>query len=426
MYNPYNFYTRQSPAELSGEGQLHISVFDNNESRPMSNADVKITPRGDTSIVLDELTTDDSGETDTVNLAAPNISLSQNPETEERPYSEYDLIVTAPNRAQTIIEGVQILPNSIANQNVFLSTRAMTAQQNVVQIEDNTLWGVFPPKIPEDEVKELPAGEGFVVLPEVVIPEYIVVHTGQPENTSAPNYWVQFKDYIKNVASCEIYANWPEETLKANVLSIISFTLNRVYTEWYRNKGYNFTITNSTAFDQAFNYGRNIFDEISNVVDSIFNTYITRPGIRQPLFTQYCDGQRVTCPNWLSQWGSKYLGDQGYDAVSILRNYYGSDIYLMGAESVAGVPSSFPGTALQTGSSGPAVRTIQEQLNAISNNYPAIPKSRVDGVFGEGTRDAVLAFQKIFKIPQSGIVDFATWYRISDIYVAVARLAEFR
>jgi len=251
----------------------------------------------------------------------------------------------------------------------------------------------------------------------------MIVHGGHPTNTSAPTYWVPFKDYIKNVASSEIYANWPEETLKANILAIISFTLNRVFTEWYRNKGHDFTITNSTAVDQAYNHGRNIFTEISMVVDEIFTTYITRPGIRQPLFAQYCDGRRVTCPNWLSQWGSKHMGDQGYDAVSILRRYYGSDIYLASAPKVEGIPSSFPGTSLQTGSSGPDVRTIQEQLNTISNNFPAIPKLRVDGIFGEETRNAVMTFQRIFDIPQSGIVDFPTWYRISGIYVAVARLA---
>ena len=262
-----------------------------------------------------------------------------------------------------------------------------------------------------------------MVLPEVVIPEFIVVHAGRPTDASAPNYYVPFKDYIKNVACCEIYANWPEETLKANIWAIISLTLNRVYTEWYRGQGFNFTITNSTAFDQAFTYGRNIFDEISNVVDNIFNSYITRPGIRQPLFTQYNDGKRVNNPGWLSQWGSKYLGDQGRDAVSILKNYYGPNIYLENANKVAGVPSSYAGTPLQTGSVGPDVRTIQEQLNAISNNYPAIPKVRVDGIFGPETRNAVIEFQKIFNMPQTGIVDFATWYRISFIYVAVAGLA---
>jgi hypothetical protein len=208
------------------------------------------------------------------------------------------------------------------------------------------------------------------------------------------------------------------------VLAIISFTLNRVYTEWYRGKGYDFTITSTTEFDQKFVYGRNFFSEISNIVDYLFTTFITRPGIRQPLLTQYCNGSTVTCPEWLSQWGSKMLGDQGYDAVQILRTYYGFDIFLMEAQRVAGIPVSYPGTPLQVGSVGPSVRTIQEQLNAISDKFPAIPKLRVDGIFGEQTRNAVMIFQQVFDLPQTGIVDFATWYRISIIYVAVERLAE--
>jgi len=284
--------------------------------------------------------------------------------------------------------------------------------------------GDFPPKIPEDEVKPLPESGGFVVLPEPVIPEFVIVHQGVPSDNSAQNVWVPFKDYIKNVASCEIYSTWPDASIRANVLAILSFTLNRVYTEWYRGKGYDFTITNSTAFDQAFTYGRNIFQEIATVVDEIFTTFITRPGIRQPLLTQYCDGSRVQCPNMMSQWGSKNRADEGYDAIGILRYYYGQDIFLMQAEKVSGVPMSYPGTALQTGSTGPSVRMIQEQLNAISNNYPAINKIRVDGVFGEQTRTAVETFQKIFNLPQTGIVDFGTWYQISNIYVAVTKIAE--
>jgi len=232
--------------------------------------------------------------------------------------------------------------------------------------------------------------------------------------------------FTKNVASSEIYATWPDATIRSNVLAIISFTLNRVFTEWYRNKGYNFTITSSTAYDHAFFYGRNIFTNISQIVDEMFTTYITRPGIRQPLLAQYCDGRQSQCPNWMTQWGSKDLGDQGYTATQILRHYYGSEVYLSQAVKVAGIPSSFPNTNLQVGSRGNDVRKIQEQLNAIANNYPAIPKIRVDGVFGPQTDASVKKFQEVFRMPASGIVDFPTWYRISDIYVAVTRMAELR
>jgi len=257
-----------------------------------------------------------------------------------------------------------------------------------------------------------------------VIPETIVVHDGLPYDTAAKNHWIPFKDYIKNVASCEIYPTWPRETIAANVLAILSFTLNRVFTEWYRAKGKNFTITSSTAFDHAFVPGRNIFAEISTVVDDIFTSYITRPEIIQPLFTQYCDGKRVQCPNWMAQWGSKDLGDQGYSAINILKNFYGSDIYLDTARKVAGIPVSYPGKALTIGASGKDVRTIQGQLNTISKNYPSIKKVAQDGAFGQATADAVKTFQGIFNLPQNGVVDFATWYKLSDIFVAISRFSQ--
>ncbi len=176
-----------------------------------------------------------------------------------------------------------------------------------------------------------------------MIPEYVVVHDGVPTNPTAQNYYVRYRDYIKNVASSEIYATWPDETIRANVLAIMSFTLNRVYTEFYRNKGYDFTITSSTAFDHKWMRGRNIFESISRIVDEVFHNYLSRPGVRQPILTQYCDGQRVTCPGWMTQWGSKYLGDQGYSSIEILRNFYGDNMYINSAEEIAGIPASWPG-----------------------------------------------------------------------------------
>ena len=407
------------------EGFLRVSVYNGTEGRPLNNVTVDISTPGEGGEVIERLNTDSSGNTETIDLGAPDIGYSLEPEAEVRPYSEYDITVNADGFEPFKIEGVQILPESLALQNIFLTERVGdTGRESDIFVLPHTLWESFPPKIPEESVKPLPDGGGLVVLPDPVIPEYIIVHDGVPSNSSAADYYVPFKEYIKNVASCEIYATWPIETIEANVLAIISFTLNRVYTEWYRGKGYKFTITNSTAYDQAFVYGRNIFSEISEVVDYLFTTYITKPNIRQPLFTQYCNGRTVTCPGWLSQWGSKYLGDQGYDAVEILRQYYGSEIYLTSAESVSGVPSSYPGAPLQFGSEGAAVRTIQEQLNAISDNYPAIPKLRVDGIYGANTEGAVRRFQEIFDLPVSGVVDFGTWYQISNIYVAVERLAE--
>ena len=417
MQNRYYFRNQ------TDTGRLQVSVSALDVGEPAGDAIVRITPRNEENIV-EEMITDSSGKTQIADLPAPPFEYSQVPGS-PMPYAEYDLYVSRTGYKSIRIEGAQILPNTIAIQNIRLEpTEQPISVPGNIPIEPHTLYGFFPPKIPESEVKPLPDPTGFVVLPQPVVPEFVIVHEGVPTDRSARNLWVYFQDYIKNVASCEVYSTWPRETLKANILAILSFTMNRIFTEWYRGQGFDFTITNSTAFDQAYVHGRNIYEDISVLVDDLFTTYVTRPGIRQPLFTQYCDGSRTQCPGWMTQWGSKTLGDQGFDAVSILRNFYGQDIYLMQADKVTGVPISYPGTPLQMGSTGPSVRTIQEQLNTISNNYPAIPKQRVDGVYGDQTRVAVETFQRIFNLPESGIVDFATWYKISAIYVAVTKMAE--
>jgi len=420
------FQARYSDPMITPRGKLQVSVFNTTVGKPVENAKVDIftTNTSGEETQIESLVTDSSGKTLEILLDAPSKEYSFTPENEIRPYSLYNVKISATDFNNATIENVEIFEDTSAIQDVNITSleNPLPNGQNIV-IRDNTLWGDFPPKIPEDEVKELPPATGFVVLDEPVIPEFIVVHDGSPNNNSAPNYYVPFKDYIKNVASSEIYSTWNEATIRANVLAIISFTLNRVFTEWYRGQGKNFTITSSTAFDQSFSYGRNIFKEISTIVDEAFSTYITRTNIVQPLLAQYCDGKTVSCPNWLSQWGSQSLGNQGYNTMDILRHYYG-DIYLDQAKLVSGVPSSFPNEILQLGSTGNDVRTIQTQLNAISNNYPAIPKLRVDGIYGNGTLSAVEKFQSIFNMPQTGMVDFATWYQISHIYVAVTRLAQ--
>lgn len=405
----------------TGQGFLQVKVTTESPVVPISGARVRISDPTD-GTVLQELTTNSSGQTEPVDLPTPPLEYSVNAG-EPKPYASYSVTVFAEGFKTLHIGGVQLLPSGLALQPAAL-TPATAGGINVQNryISPHTLWGDFPPKIPEDEVKPLPDADGLVVLPKPVIPEYIIVHLGKPSDQGVPNEWVLFRDYIKNVACSEIYATWARETIKANVLAIISFTLNRVYTEWYRGKGYDFTITNSTAYDQSFVPGRTIFEEISVVVDDLFNTYITREGAGQPLLTQYCDGRQTQC-NGLSQWGSQALGEQGWDAISILRRYYGSDIYLAPAEKVEGVPMSFGGETLTVGSAGENVRTIQLQLNRISENFPALPRVRADGVYGTETQEAVRTFQSIFLLPQTGDVDFATWYSISNIYVAVAKLA---
>ncbi len=402
-------------------GYLNVEVRTVRNAQPIADAKVTVSKLDAT---IDELNTDAAGQTVTIELGTPPFDYSQEPEG-NKPYSEYNLRIDAQGFRSIIVQGAQLLPQNIAIQRIRMSplVEGVPAEPQVIVVEANQLWGDFPPKIPEAEVKPLPTGGGYIVLAEPVIPEFMVVHLGVPEDTSAENVWVPFRDYITNVACSEIYSTWPTETIRANVLAIISFALNRVYTEWYRSRGFDFTITNSTAFDQAFSYGRNIFENILNVVNEIFTTYITKPGIRQPLFTQFCDGTRVTC-NGLSQWGSHQMGTQGSDALTILRNYYGSNIYLTQAQKVQGVPMSYPGQPLQVGSSGLDVRMIQTQLNSISDSYPMIPKIRVDGIYGPQTAQAVRTFQQIFFLPVTGVVDFATWYEISKIYVAVNRLSE--
>ena len=409
------------PTELS-QGFLRVFVIERTGLAPIENAAVTIVYEEAPEAEPREFTTDNSGQTPIITLPAPPLAYSEAPD-EPKPYSEYTITVTKEGYEETIVTGSEILPDELSVQVVQLRRLEQPEEAPImINIPDHTLYGIYPPKIPEPEIKPLPE-TGEIVLSRVVIPEYVIVHDGVPSDASAPNYFVRYTDYIKNVASCEIYATWEEASILANILVIMSFTLNRVFTEFYRNQGYDFTITSSTAYDQKFIYGRNIYENISNLVDQVFNNYLARPGITQPIFTSYCDGQRVTC-NGLSQWGSKFLGDEGYSAIEIIRNYYGQDMYIATAEQISGVPSSFPGYDLTIGASGDKVRQLQRQLNRIAQDYPAIPTLNADGIYGPRTAESVRIFQRIFGLPQTGVTDFATWYAISRIYVGVARLSE--
>ena len=260
------------------------------------------------------------------------------------------------------------------------------------------------------------------VLPYV--PQNITVHLGAP-SSNAPNVTVPFADYVKNVASSEIYPTWDESALRANILAIVSFALNRVYTEFYRSRGYDFEITNNTAYDQAFVNGRSYFESVSRIVDELFNDYLRRPGFIEPLAAKFCNGTTVTCDG-LSQWGSQNLAQQGLNSTQILRSYYG-DVEIVPNAPIRGITSSYPGTPLRRGSTGPNVVTLQVALNRISQNYPAIPKIPAnDGIFGPITESAVRKFQEVFGLTPDGIVGPATWYRIVRLYTAVTRLSELR
>lgn len=413
----------QAQQENVDRGGLKVTVMTADGTRPVENALVKISYTGESGQTIEEVRTDSSGQTPVLAVKTPPLEYSMKP-SEQQPYAEYTVQVEAEGFENSEIAGIQVLPSVRAEQPVRLAFQAGAEFERLV-IGPHTLWGEYPPKIEEAEVK--PVGEsGEIVLSRVVIPEYVVVHDGPVNDTTAQDYYVRYKDYIKNVASSEIYATWPDDTIRANIRAIIFFTLNRVYTEWYRNKGKDFTITSSTAYDHKWIRGRNIFDSISRIVDELFENYLSRPDVRQPILTQYCDGRQVQCKDrgWMTQWGSKSLGDRGYSPIEILRYFYGNDIYINVAEGISGIPLSWPGYDLNIGATGNKVRQIQEQLNVIAEAYPAIPKVGVDGIYGEQTKAAVRKFQNIFGLSETGITDYSTWYKIQEIYVAVSRIAE--
>ncbi len=370
------------------------------------------------------ITTDASGYADPVHLWAPDrsYSLDEN-NTSVLPYAVYNLTVEQEGYYPITINGIQ----------VFAGENAMV-DLNMIPVEQNSRFRSLPEvfTIPEHSLFAEDGGSGEQpsvlcerVLTEVVIPNKIVVHLGTPAST-ARNVTVLFRDYIKNVASSEIYPTWPVEALRANIYAQISLALNRIYTEWYRSKGkgYDFDITNSTSYDQYYVHGRNIFESISKQVDEIFNTFIRKGGAQEPYFSSYCDGKSVTCSG-MKQWGSKDLADEGYTALRILRYYYGNDISLETTDNIQDVPESYPGTPLRRGSTGDAVRIIQRQLNRITKNYPGLGTiTNIDGVFGQDTETVVKNFQKQFSLTVDGVVGRATWYKISYIYVSVKKLAE--
>ena len=414
-------YPAESGTSYRGYLRINTSSFDTSGAVP--GAKVSISYSGEPDNVIEETDTDENGNSIDIPLPAPKLEYSMEPGVNQ-PYSEYNITVSARGYETVRISGIEILPDELSIQNVSLLPKAIDNTAELFVIGPHTLYGDYPPKELESEIK--PVNEsGEIVLSRVVIPEYVVVHDGPPADANAKNYYVRYTDYIKNVASSEIYATWPEAAITANVLAIQSFTLNRVFTEWYRNKNYDFTITSSTAVDHKWIPERNIFQSISDVVDNIFNNYLSRPDVIQPILTQYCDGKRVTCPGVMSQWGSKYLADDGFSAIEILKNFYGSSIYINETDIISGIPSSWPGYDLASGSSGEKVSQLQIELNVIATAYPGIPLLAVDGIYGQETAESVRAFQKIFNIEETGIVDFQTWYKISQIYVGVSRIAEY-
>ncbi len=398
-------------------GYLIIQARTAQDALPLSGVQLRITDEQKKHVRF--LTTNESGETERLTLETLDRSLSLDPNFSGTPYRSYDVLATAAGFQAVHIVGIPILEGETAIQQIeFVPLR------NMQRTPDVTVIQIGAPAVSETESRQQEGTDTEPrVLRQVVIPNPITVHLGRP-SAAATNVQVSFPDYVKNVASSEIYPTWPDASLRANIYAIITFALNRISTEWYRSRGYNFDITNSTAYDQNFIYGRNIYESISRIVDEIFNEYVRRPGQTVPYFTSFCNGTTATCSG-LSQWGTVTLADRGFSPLQILRSYYPRDVEIAETNIITGVLSSYPGTALRTGSTGLDVQTIQTYLERIRRNYPAIPRiTDAEGVFGESTRAAVTKFQSIFNLTPDGVVGKATWNKLSYLYTSVTKLAE--
>ncbi len=401
-------------------GYLTMQARTAHDALPLSG--VQVTVLDDEQNRIYELTTDENGETRRVSLETMDKSYSQNENFTGTPYVAYNVYAQAEGFESVYVADIPIFDGESASLPLVL-VPMQGQERNGMQTEIT----VGAPAVSMEGTREpegfFQGGESEQVLRQVVIPNPITVHLGTPE-AAASNVQVSFPDYVKNVASSEIYPTWPENALRANIYAIITFALNRVYTEWYRAKGYSFDITNSTAYDQAFIYGRPIYDSISRIVDEIFNEYVRRQGQQAPYFTSFCNGTTTTCRG-MSQWGTVTLAGQGYTPIRILRYYYPDDVEIVETNAITNMISSYPGTPLRVGSTGLDVQTIQTYLNRIRRNYPAIPAiTDAVGTFGDSTRAAVTKFQSIFGLAADGIAGKSTWYKLSSLYTAVTRLAE--
>ena len=402
--------------EQIDHGTIIVEVTTGQGALPIQGASVLLTDLANGEAM--ELVTDESGRTPVIRVETPPLSASLDPDSLITPYSLFQVDVRKEGYTPVSVRGIQVFSGIETIQPVDLiaaSSRARSGEEEIV-IE-------IPPNSLDSSEEREPEGppSNARILTRVYIPEFITVHLGRP-SASARNVRVPFIDYIKNVASSEIYPTWPEAALRANIHAQVGFVLNRVFTEWYPSRGYDFEITNSTAYDQSFVEGRNIFDNISRLVDEIFNVYPRRLGHLEPLFSSYCNGTTTTCSG-LSQWGTVSLANQGYNPLQMLQYYSGRDVELVQTNEIRGIERSYPGYLLRRGSRDENVRIIQQQLNRVGQNYPAIPYVAPDGIFGPQTEAAVRKFQQIFDLQQDGIVGRATWYQLSYIYAAVKRLA---
>lgn len=398
-------------------GYMILQARTAHDALPIGGVQIKILDPFGTAVY--QLVTDENGETGRVPLETVERSFSLNPYYTGQTFTGYNVLAQAAGFDSVYVSQIPVYEGETAI--LPLTMLPVPAGGRAPSLSEIF---VGAPAVTMQEERSPKEGKGSpYVLRQVVIPNPITVHLGAP-GSSAKNVQVSFPDYVKNVASSEIYPTWPDASLRANIYAIITFALNRIYTEWYRSRGYNYDITNSTAYDQYFVYGRAIYESISRIVDDIFNEYVKKPGQSAPFFTSFCNGTTVTCKG-LSQWGTVALAENGLSPLAILRSYYPKDVQIAEASAISGVVTSYPGTALRQGSRGQDVEAVQVYLKRIRKNYPAIPAiTDPAGEFGKSTRAAVVQFQKIFNLAADGIVGKSTWYKISSIYTAVARLAE--
>ena len=411
----------QAAVSNTGTGKLQFRSYTAGEAYPVPNVRVTVTRPDGTQTVV---STGETGLSEALSLPCPPRALSLTPDAGQLPYAVCDITAEKDGYLPVTVRGVQIFDTITSVQPLDMipavdqnGARLLTEPDEDTDIPTHKLYAGGP----SSGAKPIEACRARV-LSAPVIPNKITVHLGRP-SASARNVTVPFRDYIKNVASSEVYPTWPEQALRANIHAQISLALNRVFTEWYKSKGYDFQITNSTSYDQYYVHGRDIFEPMDRITDEIFNTYVRRPGTIDPYYTEYCDGRTVTC-NGMKQWGTVTLAESGKTALEILRYYYGNNLELVRSDNIADIPESYPGTPLRIGSTGEAVRTIQRQLNRIAKDYPSFGTLSVDGVYGQSTADVVKKFQKQFGLTQDGVVGRATWYQISYIYVAVKKLAQ--
>ncbi|WMJ87247.1 peptidoglycan-binding domain-containing protein [Anaerocolumna sp. MB42-C2] len=393
-------------SENKSYGKLLVKVNNEMSKKPVENATVRIYNMKNQSKILEETQTNISGQTLVIELLAPPVYYSMEPY-DVLPYEPYILQISAPDFQTVEIYGTQIFPEVLAIQPVNLSHASNTIDTKKIIIGAHTLSGYYPPSVVTEIEKEI-----INTDEPVIIPDHLIVHTGIPSDTIVPNLCTGYKDYIKNVVSNEIYPTWPIETIYANIFATLSFTLNRFYTNWYPGQGYDFNITDTNVFDNKWIYGRNYYDNISNIVDSFFYYYLSKPGITQPLLTPYCKGALIKCRNMMEKWISKDLGTDGYQAINILRYFFGESLYLNSTNNNAGVSYLWPGVELSIGFSGDAITIIQDYLNNIATVYPEIPVNKSNGIYSKTTEEAVKVYQRIFSLPITGKVDVGTWYSI--------------